>query len=290
MRSGLRRYPRQLAESVRALAGRAAHASPPQPDAIESVAPEVLAGAWLGHASVLLHIGGRWILTDPVFSERIGMRMGQRVIGLGRLCELPTLARRLPPLDAILISHAHFDHLDRPTLQRLACADTAVITPRRTASLIPPGFRRIVELPQERDFRLRGITFRALRPRHWGARTALDRRRGVNAYIIEVGTHRVLFGGDTADTDAFDPLDGVNLAIFGIGAYDPWVHQHATPEQVWSMFQRVGAEYLMPVHHSTFPLSDEDPDEPLQRLLAVANGQSDRIVGRSLGEMIVLDG
>jgi hypothetical protein len=105
----------------------------------------------------------------------------------------------------------------------------------------------------------------------------------------------VLFAGDTAHTDAFEHLDGVDLAIFGIGAYEPWIHAHATPEQAWSMFtslgrrasrgRAVGGGHLLPVHHATFPLGNEHPDEPMQRLLAAAGDQAHRVVGRRAGDL-----
>src|SRR6185295_17635891 len=89
--------------------------------------------------------------------------------------------------------------------------------------------------------------------------------------------HRVLFAGDSAMTDAFVPIGrdegGVDLGIFGIGAYDPWIHAHATPEQVWQMAAHAGARHIMPMHHSTFRLSSEAVDEPLQRLIAAAGSE-----------------
>ena len=88
-------------------------------------------------------------------------------------------------------------------------------------------------------------------------------------------------------TDAFDDIPPVDLAVFGIGAYDPWDHMHATPEEVWQMFEASGAERLLPVHHSSFKLSDEPVDEPMQRLLAAADEQRPRVIVASAGEVVV---
>jgi len=159
------------------------------------------------------------------------------------------------------------------------------VTPRRTARLIPRGFADVIELDWQRPLRLGELELTALRPHHHGARLGVDRRRRCNAYLIEGGGNRVFAAGDTADTCTFDPLGGVDLAAIGIGAYDPWQHAHATPEQAWAMFDRLGARYFLPIHHSTFPLSDEHPDEPLERLFRAAGDRKDTIVGTELGSL-----
>jgi L-ascorbate metabolism protein UlaG (beta-lactamase superfamily) len=281
-RSGMRRYPRAIVESVRqpwapvCLPGEACTPNLTEHD---------LAAVWLGHGSVLVRIGGITILMDPVLSERIGMSLGSMTFGLPRLRPLPLHTEHLPPVDLVLISHAHFDHLDKPTLKRLASPATTVITARRTARLIPQGFGDVIELDWDQKFRFRGVELSSLRPVHWGARTALDRKRGYNSYLVRSDDHGVLLAGDTAFTDAFNHLTDLTLAVMGIGAYEPWQHAHATPEQVWRMFQATGAHHLLPVHHSTFPLGDEHVDEPMQRLLSAAAGEADRVVLAQPGEV-----
>lgn len=276
-RSGLRRYPKHLAASVRA-----------QPLSIESM-PELilpgsadLAAVWLGHATSMIRLCGTDILTDPVLSDRIGMALGPRTFGLPRLIARPP--QLMPKPRIILLSHAHFDHLDKPSLRRLIDPDTIVITARKTGKLIPKGFGEVIELDWGKSSRLGDIEIEALRPRHWGARAALDHWRGYNAYRLSGAGRSVLFAGDTAFTSSFDDLKP-DLAVFGIGAYEPWEHAHATPEQVWTMFQRSGGASLLPIHHSTFELSDEKPDEPLSRLLTAAGEQAHRIVASALGEI-----
>jgi L-ascorbate metabolism protein UlaG (beta-lactamase superfamily) len=250
-----------------------------------------VSAAWLGHASILLRLGSRWILTDPVFSQRIGIPIGPVTIGLSRM--LPSVAiTDLPPVDLVLISHAHFDHLDKPTLRRLAAPGTRVITARGTGRLIPRGFGQVDELGWDKTIEAAGLTLRALRPRHWGARLTVDAHREYNSYVIDADQRRILFAGDTALTDRFASLANeprrVDLSIFGIGAYDPWIQNHASPEQVWSMFEQSGAKYLMPMHHSTFKLSDEPTEEPMLRLLAAAGNEAERIVARDLGRLWTL--
>lgn len=288
MRSGFRRYPRAIYDSIRQ--SGALSSSPDIPEAMHHLWPHELAIMWLGHASVVVQVHDITIGVDPVFSDRIGMRMGRRTIGLPRLNPPPFPPDSLRGIDLLLITHAHFDHLDRPTLEAIATRETRVVVPRRCRKLIPPGFAEVVELAPDEVLGHAGLRIRAIAPAHWGARRVFDRRRGVNAYVVESDDQRVLFTGDTANTDAFDHLDSIDLAVLGIGAYDPWEHMHATPEQAWAMFRRIGARYMLPIHHSTFELSDEPLGEPMRRLRAAA-GDTDTgtIIEPVAGEVVVIN-
>lgn len=279
LRSGLRRYPRHVVGSLRKDQPTDELPALPAPSGAS------LSAVWLGHATTLVRTGGVSVLTDPVFSSRIGMRVGKKTVGLARREPLPVDPSSLDAPEIVLISHAHFDHLDRPTLERLANRNTTLVTARRTARLIPRGFARVIELDWGAELISHGLSIRALEPAHWGARAAIDRRRGYNAYLVESDEDRVFFAGDTAYTESFADLEHVRLAIFGIGAYEPWEHAHATPEQVWRMFASMGADYLMPVHHSTFELSDEPMEEPMDRLLNAAGDHAERVVCKSAGEL-----
>lgn len=283
-RSGARRYPAELTRAIQQLgAPDLAHA------ALDSTAPDApLAAAWLGHATVLLRTGGLWVLTDPVMSWRIGPRLGRITMGLQRLSP-PFDPVTLPPIDVILLSHAHYDHFDLPTLRTLARPSTRVVTAHHTRSLVPRGFGDVSELRWDQTIDIGSLSISAVRPKHWGARTAWDRHRGYNSYLIQSGTPdkaRVLYAGDTAMTDAFRGIAGergLDLSVFGIGAYDPWIDHHASPEQVWEMHTSAGGNFLLPIHHSTFRLSDEPHGEPMQRLVAAAADKADRIVGTTPG-------
>jgi L-ascorbate metabolism protein UlaG (beta-lactamase superfamily) len=281
-RSGLKRYPSAIYSSLKNPYG-----SGPAPTICDlpDIGRHDLATVWLGHGSVLVRVGGQTVLMDPVLSERIGMSVGGMTFGLPRLAPVPARPEHLPPIDLILISHAHFDHLDKPTLRRLANPKTTVITARKTARLIPPGFGAVVELDWDCAARFRNLQLSAVRPEHWGARTALDRKRGYNSYILRTDDHGLLLAGDTAMTDAFDKLRDLTLAVMGIGSYEPWEHAHATPEQVWAMFRGSGAQKLLPVHHSTFPLGDEHIDEPLERLMKAADPEHERVIPAAPGQV-----
>jgi L-ascorbate metabolism protein UlaG (beta-lactamase superfamily) len=284
-RSGLKRYPRALWDCFSRLEAREC-ASPVRTSAgLPDVTSHTLAAAWLGHGTVFVRLAGLNILMDPVFSDRIGMSLGPITIGLSRLAPAPVAAHELPKLDLILISHAHFDHLDKPSLRKLVSKHTTVVTARKTRRLIPPGFREVIELDWDQHAKVRGLELSALRPAHWGARTAYDRGRGYNSYVMRGGGHGVLLAGDSAYTDAFRGLGMLELAVMGIGAYEPWEHAHATPEQTWDMFRSSGAQRLLPVHHSTFPLGDEHIDEPMERLLAAAGQDLHRVLALSPGAL-----
>lgn len=244
-----------------------------------------LGASWIGHATVLLRIGKKTVLTDPVFSSRVGIGLGLLTAGPKRLIAPALRLGELPPIDLILISHAHFDHLDRPSLLRLG-KKIPVITAPGTADLIADlGFRHVKELNWNESSQLGSLRITATAVHHWGARTFYDKHRGYNAYVLESGDVRVLYGGDSAYHELFAKLDPVNLAVLGIGAYDPWVAAHATPEQAWKMAGHVNAGFVLPMHHSTFKLSHEPMGEPIQRMLKAANGSANQIIIRRPGEL-----
>jgi L-ascorbate metabolism protein UlaG (beta-lactamase superfamily) len=225
--------------------------------------------AWLGHATCLFRLGGRTVLTDPHFSPRSGTRIAGVNIGRSRSTLLPERVEELPHIDLILLSHAHMDHWDKPTLRRLAQSqpNATVVIPARTRGLLPRGFSDVRTLAWDDALDVDGIHLAALKPNHWGARYFWDRHRGYNAYVIDAPDKRVVFGGDTAETDAFDHLEDVAVAAIGIGNYyEPWHLHHANPEQAAAMAERMGAHLLMPVHHSTFRDPSEPIDEPITRL------------------------
>lgn len=245
--------------------------------------------SWLGHATVLINFFGRWILTDPVLGKRIGVRVAGVTLGPKRY-SLPALrVRDLPALDLLLVSHAHMDHLDLATLNRLP-RSVRVITHRGVGDLLG-RFSQVDEIAWGQTLEHDGLTITGTGGKHWGARTLTDHQRGYGGFLVEAQQRRVFFAGDTAYTEMYQPIGqsgGVDLAIMPIGAYDPWIANHANPEQAWSMAGHLGARQVLPVHHSTFRLSREPRGEPLERLLEAAGDQQARVVGRGIGETITL--
>lgn len=244
-----------------------------------------LSAVWIGHATVLLRIGGKTILTDPVFASRIGLGFGLFTAGPRRFCAPAISLTQLPPLDLILISHAHFDHLDRPTLARLSKRIPVIASTQLTDLIADLGFASITELAWGETTIVGDVRVSGVPVHHWGARTFLDRHRGYGAFLLESGSHRVLFGADTAYHQDWRRIGKVDLAIVGIGAYDPYIAAHTSPEQAWEMAsQHVHARYVIPMHHATFQLSHEPMNEPIARLIRAAGDQADRIIIRRIGE------
>jgi L-ascorbate metabolism protein UlaG (beta-lactamase superfamily) len=178
--------------------------------------------------------------------------------------------------------------LDRPTLAKLN-KNVPIVAAHHTSDLIRDlGFRKIRELRWGESFKLGGLQITAHQVAHWGARTIYDKHRGFNAYRIDCGKHRILFGGDTAYGEHFRDVGKVDLAILGIGAYDPYLAAHANPEQAWMMADHVRADFVLPMHHSTFRLSHEPMHEPIERFLAAAKGKHDRIATKEIGGQFAL--
>jgi L-ascorbate metabolism protein UlaG (beta-lactamase superfamily) len=244
--------------------------------------------AWIGHSTVLIRVDGFTILTDPVFSARIGIAIGPFTLGMKRLIQPAVSLAKLPVPDLILLSHAHMDHLDRPSLRKLENPASTIITAAGTSDLLRvKRYQSVQELRWDDSCQVGPAKVRAFEVKHWGARTRTDVHRGYNGYLIETGRYRVIFGGDTAYTDTFRRIRSskpVDLAIMPIGAYDPWIRSHCNPEQALAMANQAGAEFMLPVHHQTFKLSNEPRREPIERLLLASGSAQDRIATRDIGD------
>ncbi|MGH7856552.1 MAG: MBL fold metallo-hydrolase, partial [Candidatus Binatia bacterium] len=149
------------------------------------------------------------------------------------------------------------------------------------------GFERVVELAWGATTEVGGVTVEAIPLAHWGRRWPWERWRGYNGYLLTRGETTLLFAGDTAYTPALAELGKrrpITAAIIGNGAYDPWIWNHASPEQVWQMFRESRATYLLPIHWDTFQLGKEPVGEAMSRLYAAAGSDSGKIVIRRIGD------
>jgi L-ascorbate metabolism protein UlaG (beta-lactamase superfamily) len=244
---------------------------------------------------VLINFFGIKILTDPVLFPGIGIRLPGLTVGPKRLTAPALTVRDLPEIDIVLLSHAHFDHFDMRTLHQFD-RSTTVITAHRTSDLLRwTRFRDVSELRWKETKSVTTfagkIEIVAFRVKHWGARTQRDTYRGYNGYVLERNNRRIIFGGDTALSDSFAELRAfgpIDLAIMPIGAYNPWIHSHCTPEEAVQMANEAGAHFIMPVHHQTFRLSFEDFGELIKRFQAALRETPARIALREIGEAFVL--
>jgi L-ascorbate metabolism protein UlaG (beta-lactamase superfamily) len=245
--------------------------------------------AWLGHATVLINFYGTWLLTDPALKSHIGLNVGITTLGPRRLVNPALTIKELPSIDAILVSHAHMDHCDLGTLNKL---------PRRSQAVVQKGnrdlmrrFNQVTELAWGQSTEVEGIRIEAIEVNHWGARKLTDKHRGYGGFLIEKNGKAIVFGGDTAYTNGFRQLASrtkIDLAILPIGAYDPYIYAHANPEQSWAMAQQMGATYILPMHHSTFRLSHEPVKEPITRMLSVAGDERWRVCITEIGQTWVM--
>lgn len=260
----------------------------PRPDTWSG---ERLTVAWLGHATVLINFYGTWLLTDPALRPRVGVRVAGATLGPRRLVRPALTFRELPPLDAVLVSHAHMDHCDLGTLRRLPRGTRAVVQ-SRNGDLVR-RFARVDELAWGQSVEVGGARVESIEVNHWGARSLTDGHRGYGGFLVEKRGRALVFGGDTAYTNSFAALRRrrglrVDLAVLPVGGYDPYINVHANPEQAWAMRREMGADYILPMHHSTFRLSREAEGEPVRRILAAAGDERWRVALTEIGETWVL--
>lgn len=268
-----------LVTKVRQLArlARESHAQPMMgaPRPVELVAPNELGVTFIGHSSFLLQIGGRRVLVDPVFAKRLILLRRQRRPGL--------LIEELPPIDAVLLTHAHMDHLNLASLRRvvratrrLAGQSPEVVVPEGVEDLVSGlGFRRVHRLEWWHDLDMQGLHITMTPCKHWGARMFHDTHRGYGGYVVKSGEYSVYHSGDTAYFSGFREIGArlkPRVALLPIGAYFPDSYRvvHTSPEDALRGFVEMGAERMVPMHYGTFQLGREPMDEPVRRLLAEA--------------------
>ncbi|PND55822.1 hypothetical protein CRM90_20370 [Mycobacterium sp. ENV421] len=245
------------------------------PAATES---EPLAVSWLGHSTALLEIDGYRVLTDPVWSERCSP---SRTVGPQRLHPVPAPLDALPALDAVVISHDHYDHLDMDTVLGLVRTQRApFVVPLGVGAhlrqwRVPP--ERIIELDWNADVRIGDLTLVCTPARHFSGRF-LSRNTTLWASWAIIGPqHRAYFGGDTGYTRSFADIGAqhgpFDLTLMPIGAYNKsWPDIHMNPEEAVRAHRDVtDAGLLVPIHWCTFRLAPHPWAEPVERMLAAAD-------------------
>ncbi|AMY07058.1 metal-dependent hydrolase [Luteitalea pratensis] len=261
----------------------------------ERWADNALTLAWLGHATVLINFYGLRILTDPTFFPRIGVSLGLGTLGPQRLVGCALTPEAVPDIDLLLVTHAHFDHLDTPSLAAVP-GTPAVVMAQGTSDLLPRRRTAAIhELRWNESARVRTprgeVQVHAIEVRHWGARVQRDTWRGYAGFVVEREGRRLLIGGDTADTPVFRDhrrLGPFDAALMPIGAYDPWIRHHCTPEQAIHMADAAGARLFVPIHHQAFRLSREPVREPIERAEAMLARESGRLAWREIGQTVVV--
>nr|WP_174243085.1 MBL fold metallo-hydrolase [Granulicella sp. L60] len=242
---------------------------------VKLVDVDELGVTFIGHSSFLLQVHGRRLLVDPVFSKRLIVLRRQRKPGV--------LIEELPAIDVVLLTHAHMDHLNMPSLRRVIRA-TRRLTGRAPEVVVPKGvedlvvglgFSQVHGLAWWDQIEIQGLKVTMTPCKHWGARMFRDTHRGYGGYVVEGGGQSVYHSGDTAYFEGFRDIGErlhPEVALLPIGAYFPDSYRsvHTSPEEAVRGFLELGAQRMVPMHYGTFRLGREPMDEPLQRLAAEA--------------------
>ncbi len=240
---------------------------------------------FIGHASFFVQMGGQSVVLDPNFARWLFVLKRLRKPGL-RVDDLP-------PIDLVLVTHAHFDHLHRPSLRaivnhtrrRTGKAPTIVV-PHHVFDLVSDiGFEEIIELDWWNHYRHGGLTVTHVPSRHWGARILKDSHRGYGGYVLRSEKHSLYHAGDTAYFSGFREIGqrlSPEVALLPIGAYNPeqFRNVHTSPGDATRAFLDLNSRWMVPMHYGSFRLSHEPIDEPLQLLEKEAKsaGIEDRVV------------
>jgi L-ascorbate metabolism protein UlaG (beta-lactamase superfamily) len=253
-----------------------------------------LRATWLGHSTVLIEIDGLRVLTDPVWGARASPL---RLAGPKRFQPVPVPVRALPPLDLVLVSHDHYDHLDHPTIRELLKRQPQVpyvtslgVGAHLQAWGVPP--ERIVELDWWEQYTLphAELSVHAAPSQHFSGRGLKDRNATLwSSLVLQSPRHRVFFSGDTGLTteyaairERYGPFD---LVMLEVGAFHPaWGDIHLGPENALQALALLGGGAFLPVHWGTFALAMHDWDEPAETLLALGPKQGARLLMPRLGE------
>ncbi|GAC1419509.1 MAG: MBL fold metallo-hydrolase [Acidobacteriaceae bacterium] len=255
----------------------------------EIVAPGELGVTFIGHSSFLLQIGGRNLLIDPVFATRLVILRRARRAGVH--------SRDLPPIDVVLVTHAHMDHMNLPTLRRVARMNR-VLNGRAPVIVVPHGcddlvaglgFSEVITMEWWQQRVILGLTVTMTPCKHWGARMFSDSHRGFGGYNIASNHHSIYHSGDTAYFPGFSEIGQrlhPEVALLPIGAYYPDTYRgvHTSPEEALRGFLDLGSEIMIPMHFGTFPLGREPMEEPPVRLMAEARRLNVEGRVRILGE------
>lgn len=256
------------------------------PAKFPEILPHQVGVTWIGHASFLIQTEKKAILIDPNWAKWLKIVKRLRYPGV----EL----HELPAIDLVLVTHAHFDHLDKKTLRAVA-ANQPIVVPEHVGELVKGlGFQKIHELQRWESFECDDIKITLTPSFHWGARMLHDQHRGFGGFLIEHGGRTIFHCGDSAYFSGFQEIGKkaeITVALLPIGAYDTPTGRdvHMNPEEALQAFQELKAKILIPMHYGTFPLSYEPLEEPPQRLLAGAaeRGIADQVRVLQEGETAV---
>lgn len=278
---------------------------PLTPIPVLAVAPEALAATprdgalrafWIGHSSVYVEIDGLRLLIDPVFSDYASpFEFGPR-----RFQPPPIALNALPPIDAVLITHDHYDHLDMASVQQLARRGSLFVVPLGIGAHLETWgvpAAQIKELEWWQEHVLRGVRLVSTPARHYSGRRLTGRGPTLwTSWSVLGARHRFYVSGDTGYDEHFrqigERFGPFDLAFVKIGAYGPgafWLDIHMSAEDAVRASAEVRARRLFPVHWATFNLAMHDWDEPIERTLAEAKARQVELLTPRIGEWVDAD-
>lgn len=266
---------------------------PEKPDIqalLASKGPQVI---WLGHSTSIMKIGGKIIMTDPMLSRRASpfpFAGPKRTIS-----SIPISAEELPPIDAVLISHNHYDHLDFATIKKLKHKTTKFFVPLGVAAHLRTwGVRdsQIVELDWWDEVTFEGITLACTPSRHFSGRTLTDRFKTLwCSWVVKAPDARLFFSGDTGYGPHFKQIGKTygpfDITLMECGQYNEhWAHIHMTPEQTFKAHQDLRGKRLLPVHWGAFVLALHAWTDSVVRVKSAANKAGIQIATPKIGEIV----
>jgi len=260
-----------------------------------STAPESgLRATWLGHSTVLVEIDGLRVLTDPVWGPRASP---SRLVGPRRFQPVPVALRSLPPIDVVIVSHDHYDHLDYPTVRELAKLDVPFVTTLGVGAHLEAwgvAPERIFELDWWESYQTAraGVSVTAAPSQHFSGRGLKDRNATLwSSMVIRSQRHRVFFSGDTGLTTEYreinDRLGPFDLVMLEVGAFHPaWGDIHLGPENALEALALLGGGVFLPIHWGTFSLAMHAWDQPAEVLLRLGPARDANLLMPRLGEAV----
>jgi L-ascorbate metabolism protein UlaG (beta-lactamase superfamily) len=253
-----------------------------------------LRATWLRHSTVLIEIDGLRVLTDPVWGPRASP---SSLAGPKRFQPVPVALRALPPLDLVIVSHDHYDHLDYPTIRELAKRNVPFVTSLGVGAHLEawgvnPELITELDWWESHNPAHGGLTVTAAPSQHFSGRGLKDRNATLwSSFILRSGQHAVFFSGDTGLTSEYrdirDRLGPFDLVMLEVGAYHPaWGDIHLGPHNALKALALLGGGTFLPVHWGTFSLAMHAWDQPAEDLLSASEQAGAHLIMPRLGEAV----
>jgi L-ascorbate metabolism protein UlaG (beta-lactamase superfamily) len=260
------------------------------PNSLEAPASRRLKAIWFGHATVLVEIEGLRIMTDPVLSNVLSPV--PFIYGVKRFHPPPVRLQDLSHINAVLISHDHFDHLDMKTIQHLASQGTHFYMGLGVGAHLERWgvpVEQIHEMDWWDSVDVNGVKIYCTPARHYSGRQKMDNSTLWTSWVVKGSEHSVYFSGDTGYADHFREirkrLGDMELTLMKVGAYgETWLDIHMDPESAVQAHLDLGGKILLPVHWATFDLSYHSWDEPILRTLSAAKDKGVHVITPRVGE------